>query len=52
MVIVMKKESTREDLARVTLAVEELGFHAHVRPGNDRTVVGSTGTAGPLDPVS
>jgi 3-deoxy-7-phosphoheptulonate synthase len=50
MVIVMKKGSTREDLARVTLAVEKLGSRTHVLPGIDRTVVGITGNAGPLDP--
>jgi 3-deoxy-7-phosphoheptulonate synthase len=50
MVIVMKKGSTREDLARVVRAVEELGLHPHVLPGLDRTVVGITGNTAPLDP--
>jgi len=50
MVIVMKKGSSREDLARVARSVEALGFRAHVLPGVQRTVVGITGNPGPLDP--
>jgi len=50
MVIVMKKGCTREDLARVTSAVEDLGLRAHVLPGVDRTAIGVTGNPGPLDP--
>jgi 3-deoxy-7-phosphoheptulonate synthase len=50
MVIVMKKGSSREDLARVARAVEALGFHAHVLPGIERTAIGITGNPGPLDP--
>jgi len=50
MVIIMKKESTREDLARVCSAVEALGYRAHVLAGVQRTAVGITGNPGPLDP--
>jgi len=50
MVIVMKKGSSREDLARVVRAVEALGFRPHVLPGMERTAVGITGNPGPLDP--
>ena len=50
MVIVMNKGSSREDLARVTRVVEQLGFHPHVLPGIERTVVAVTGNPGPLDP--
>lgn len=50
MVIVMNKGSSREELARVTRAVEQLGFHPHVLPGIERTVVAVTGNPGPLDP--
>jgi 3-deoxy-7-phosphoheptulonate synthase len=50
MVIVMKKGCSREDLARVTRAVEALGFRPHVLPGVDRTAIGITGNLGPLDP--
>jgi 3-deoxy-7-phosphoheptulonate synthase len=50
MVIVMKKGSSREDLARVARAVEDLGFRAHILPGVERTAIGITGNPGPLDP--
>jgi 3-deoxy-7-phosphoheptulonate synthase len=50
MLIVMKKGSTGEDLARVVRSVEDLGFRAHVIPGAERTAVGVTGNAAPLDP--
>jgi len=50
MVIVMKKGSSREDLARVAHAVEALGFRAHVLAGVQRTAIGITGNPGPLDP--
>ena len=50
MVIVMKKGSSREDLARVTRAIESLGFQAHVLTGTERTAIGITGNPGPLDP--
>jgi len=50
MVIVMKKGSSREDLARVAHAVETLGFRAHVLAGVHRTAIGVTGNPGPLDP--
>jgi len=52
MVIVMKKGSSREDLARVARAVEALGFRAHVLAGVHRTAIGITGNPGPLDPDS
>jgi 3-deoxy-7-phosphoheptulonate synthase len=50
MVIVMKKGSSREDLARVAQAIEALGFQAHVLPGIERTAIGVTGNVNPLDP--
>jgi 3-deoxy-7-phosphoheptulonate synthase len=50
MVIVMKKGSSREDLARVARVVENLGFDAHVLPGVERSVIGITGNPDPLDP--
>ncbi len=51
MLVVMKKGSTPEDLERVVRRVEELGFRAHAIPGSERTAVGITGNAGPLDPA-
>ena len=50
MIIVMKKGSSREDLAQVTGTIESLGFRSHVLPDADRTAVVVTGNAGPLDP--
>jgi 3-deoxy-7-phosphoheptulonate synthase len=50
MVIVMKKGSSREDLARVARIVEQLGFRPHILPGGERTAIGVTGNPGPLDP--
>lgn len=51
MLVVMKKGSTPEDLERVVRRIEELGFRAHPIPGSERTAVGITGNAGPLDPA-
>ena len=51
MVIVMKKGSRREDLARVTRAVEDIGLRAHVLSGADRVAIGITGNLEPLDPA-
>jgi 3-deoxy-7-phosphoheptulonate synthase len=50
MIIVMKKGSSREDLAQVIRAVESQGFRHQVLPGGDRTTVAVTGSSGPLDP--
>ena len=49
MLIVMKKGSTREELARVVRAVEDLGLTVHVVPGLERTAVGVTGNTRPID---
>ena len=51
MLIAMKQGSTRDDLARVCRAVEDLGFHAHVLTGSQRTAVAITGNPGPIDPT-
>jgi 3-deoxy-7-phosphoheptulonate synthase len=51
MLIVMKKGSTREDLARVTAAVESLELTPHVIAGAAETVVAVTGNTAPLDPA-
>jgi 3-deoxy-7-phosphoheptulonate synthase len=50
MLIVMKKGSTGEDLARVVRSVEALGLRAHVIPGAERSAVGVTGNTAPIDP--
>src|SRR5262245_30925070 len=51
MLIAMKLGSTRDDLARVCRTVEDLGFHAHVLAGAQRTAVAISGNPGPLDPA-
>jgi 3-deoxy-7-phosphoheptulonate synthase len=50
MLIVMKKGSTREDLARVTGLVEGMGLTPHVLQGTDHTLVEVSGHPTPLDP--
>ncbi len=50
MVIVMKKGSSREDLARVTRSVEALGCRAQALPGVEPPTLAVTGSAEPLDP--
>ena len=50
MLIVMKKGSTREDLARVAGLVEGMGLTPHVLEGSAQTIVEVTGQTAPLDP--
>ncbi len=46
MLIVMNQDATAEQIARVTSAVQELGFQAHPMPGAQRTAVCVTGNQG------
>ncbi len=46
MLIVMNQDATAEQIARVTGAVQELGFQAHPMPGAQRTAVCVTGNQG------
>jgi 3-deoxy-7-phosphoheptulonate synthase len=50
MLVVMKKDATPEQVARVVEAVERLGLSAHPIPGVQRTAIGITGNKGSLDP--
>jgi 3-deoxy-7-phosphoheptulonate synthase len=50
MLVVMKKEATPEQVARVVKAIERLGLSAHPIPGVQRTAIGITGNKGSLDP--
>jgi 3-deoxy-7-phosphoheptulonate synthase len=50
MLIVMKKEATKEDILRVLKKIEQMGFRAHEIPGSQRTAVGITGNPGKIDP--
>lgn len=51
MLIVMKSDATREDIARVEEIIEKLGFRPHVMPGESRTAIGVTGNPGAIDPT-
>ncbi|HZN54443.1 MAG TPA: 3-deoxy-7-phosphoheptulonate synthase [Candidatus Polarisedimenticolaceae bacterium] len=51
MLIVMKKGSRREDLARVVRTVESLGFVPHVVEAAGKITVGISGNPGPLNPA-
>ncbi len=44
MIIVLKKEVTREQFEKVTDMIKELGYHAHVIHGTERTVIGAVGS--------
>jgi 3-deoxy-7-phosphoheptulonate synthase len=46
MLIVMKKDSTADQLEAVVKRVRELGYVPHAIPGSDRTAVGITGNKG------
>ena len=49
MLIVMTAQATPADLEGVRRKIESLGFRAHIIPGAQRTAVGITGNAGPVD---
>jgi 3-deoxy-7-phosphoheptulonate synthase len=51
MLIVMKSEATRDEVAHVLEIVETLGFRAHEIPGESRTAIGITGNRGSVDPA-
>ncbi len=50
MVIVMKKGTSREDLARVVRVAGDLAFKVQELAGFDRPVLGVTGNSVPIDP--
>jgi 3-deoxy-7-phosphoheptulonate synthase len=45
MIIVLKKEITQQEFQEVVDMVKELGFHAHVIQGTERTVIGAVGSS-------
>jgi 3-deoxy-7-phosphoheptulonate synthase len=51
MLIVMAVNAGPGDIARVQQKIEDLGFHAHIIPGEQRTAVGVTGNQGAIDPA-
>ncbi len=50
MVIVMKHGATQQEIAQVVQHVEELGFHAHLSSGEERTIIGLIGDERPVEP--
>jgi len=50
MLIVMKADATRDEVAAVEARVRELGFTPNEVPGATRLAIGITGNQGPLDP--
>ena len=50
MLIVMKADATKDDVASVEARVRELGFTPNEVPGSTRLAIGVTGNQGPLDP--
>src|SRR6476646_6351311 len=51
MLIVMTANAGPDDIARVRQKIEDLGFRAHIIPGEQRTAVGVTGNQGAIDPA-
>jgi 3-deoxy-7-phosphoheptulonate synthase len=50
MLIVMKSDATRDDVASVEARIRELGFTPNEVPGSTRLAIGVTGNQGPIDP--
>lgn len=51
MLIVMKPQASEEDVRGVCRKIEAMGLRPHPIPGAQRTAIGITGNAGPLDPA-
>jgi 3-deoxy-7-phosphoheptulonate synthase len=51
MLIVMKPQASEEEIRGVCQRIEALGFRPHAIPGAQRTAIGITGNAGPLEPA-
>src|SRR5688500_991756 len=49
MLIVMKPDATEEQVSAVVRIIEELGYRPHPMPGANRTAIGITGNAAPVD---
>ncbi|MGH9805038.1 MAG: N-acetylneuraminate synthase family protein, partial [Candidatus Acidiferrales bacterium] len=49
MLVMMKASATQEEIRAVCRKIEELGYRAHPIPGAQRTAIGITGNAGPVD---
>jgi len=44
MIILMKKNSTQEDISQVTAWIESAGYKSHISRGVERTIIGAVGT--------
>ncbi|HYV18492.1 MAG TPA: 3-deoxy-7-phosphoheptulonate synthase [Verrucomicrobiae bacterium] len=51
MLIVMKVDATEAQVREVEERIRALGFRANPIPGSERTAIGITGNAGPIDPA-
>jgi 3-deoxy-7-phosphoheptulonate synthase len=51
MLIVMAAHAAPQDIERVKNKIEEMGYRAHIIPGEQRTAVGVTGNQGAIDPA-
>src|SRR5947208_1664239 len=51
MLVVMRQDATPDQVREVIALIEARGFRAHTIPGAQRTAIGITGNAGPIDPA-
>ncbi len=49
MIVVMKLEATRAQIANVTARIEQLGGRAHISEGQERTIIGVIGNGRTID---
>jgi 3-deoxy-7-phosphoheptulonate synthase len=52
MLVVLRNDATREDVAAACAAIRALGLVPHPIPGDTRTAIGVTGNQGPIDPAA
>ena len=52
MLIVMKSGASPEEIQKVLVVIEALGFRGHAMPGENRTAIGVTGNKGSVDPAN
>jgi len=52
MLIVMKRDATREEILRVKEKIAGMGYTSHEIPGAQRVAIGITGNAGKINPES
>ncbi|MBN2337223.1 MAG: 3-deoxy-7-phosphoheptulonate synthase [Acidobacteria bacterium] len=52
MLVMMKSNATREEIAAVCRKIESMGFKPHPIPGSTRTAIGITGNRAPVEPFA